>query len=84
MGPRVLMLDEPSLGLAPQAIHRILVAVEALTRQGISVLMVEQKTSALRFAQRALVLRNGAIVFSGQARELSDSDALMRHYGGTG
>ena len=84
MGPRVLMLDEPSLGLAPQAIHRILVAVEALTRQGISVLMVEQKTSALRFAQRALVLRNGAIVYSGQAQELADSDALMRHYGGTG
>ena len=85
MGPRVLMLDEPSLGLAPQAIHRILVAIEALTRQGISVLMVEQKTSALRFAHRALVLRNGAIVYSGLARDLAaDNEALMRHYGGTG
>lgn len=84
MGPRVLMLDEPSLGLAPQAIHRILVAVEALARQGMSVLMVEQKTSALRFAQRALVLRNGEIVFSGQAKGLSADDELMRHYGGTG
>lgn len=83
MAPRVLMLDEPSLGLAPQAIHRILVAVEALTRQGMAVLMVEQKTAALSFAQRALVLRNGAIVFSGAARELADSEALMRHYGGT-
>ncbi|RTL66345.1 MAG: ABC transporter ATP-binding protein [Hyphomicrobiales bacterium] len=84
MGPRVLMLDEPSLGLAPQAIHRILVAVEALARQGMSVLMVEQKTSALRFAQRALVLRNGEIVFSGQAKGLSADDELMRHYGGAG
>lgn len=83
MGPRVLMLDEPSLGLAPQAIHRILVAVEALTRQGMAVLMVEQKTSALRFAHRALVLRNGALVYSGRAAELSDTEVLMRHYGGT-
>ncbi len=81
MGPRVLMLDEPSLGLAPQAIQRILVAVVALAQQGMAILMVEQKTAALRFADHALVLRNGRIVHSGPAAALADGEELMRHYG---
>ena len=55
MAPKLLMLDEPSLGLAPQALQRILSALGELAKTGIAVLMVEQKTAALQIADRAYV-----------------------------
>ena len=80
MAPKLLMLDEPSLGLAPQMVLRILSALGALARTGITVLLVEQKTMALEIADRAYVLKNGAIVHSAGAAELRDHRELFRHY----
>jgi branched-chain amino acid transport system ATP-binding protein len=80
MAPKLLMLDEPSLGLAPQMVLRILSALGALARTGITVLLVEQKTMALEIADRAYVLKNGAIVHSAGAAELRDHSELFRHY----
>jgi len=80
MGPRLLMLDEPSLGLAPQAIERILVALAGLAKAGMAILMVEQKTTALEIADRAYVLKNGAIVHHAPAAELRQDADVFRHY----
>lgn len=80
MGPKLLMLDEPSLGLAPQALQRIFVALAELAKTGIAILMVEQKTSALEIADRAYVLNNGAIVHQAPAAKLRNDPELFRHY----
>jgi len=80
MAPKLLMLDEPSLGLAPQIIERILGALSGLARSGIAVLLVEQKTMVLDIADRAYVLKNGAIVHSAGAAEMRDHGKLFRHY----
>jgi branched-chain amino acid transport system ATP-binding protein len=80
MAPKLLMLDEPSLGLAPQIIERILGALSGLARGGIAVLLVEQKTMALDIADRAYVLKNGAIVHSAGGAEMRDHSDLFRHY----
>jgi branched-chain amino acid transport system ATP-binding protein len=80
MAPKLLMLDEPSLGLAPQALQRILAALGALARTGMAVLMVEQKTSALQIADRAYVLKNGAIVHHAPAADLRNDADVFQHY----
>ncbi len=80
MAPKLLMLDEPSLGLAPQALQRILSALGELAKTGIAVLMVEQKTAALQIADRAYVLKNGAIVHQAPAAQLRGDPDLFRHY----
>ena len=70
-GPRVLMLDEPSLGLAPIMVEEMFRIVEEIHRQGVAVLLVEQNTEhALALAQRAFVLESGRVVLSGSGREL--------------
>jgi len=80
MAPKLLMLDEPSLGLAPQMVQRILGALTGLARSGIAVLLVEQKTMALAMADHAYVLKNGAIVHSAAASDMGDHSELFRHY----
>ena len=80
MGPKLLMLDEPSLGLAPQALQRILTALAGLAKTGMAILMVEQKTTALAIADRAYVLKNGAIVHHAPAAELRNNADIFRHY----
>lgn len=80
MAPKLLMLDEPSLGLAPQTLQRILSALGELAKTGIAVLMVEQKTAALQIADRAYVLKNGAIVHHAPAAQLRSDPDLFRHY----
>jgi branched-chain amino acid transport system ATP-binding protein len=80
MAPKLLMLDEPSLGLAPQALQRILAALGELAKSGMAVLMVEQKTSALQIANRAYVLKNGAIVHHAPAADLRNDTDVFRHY----
>jgi branched-chain amino acid transport system ATP-binding protein len=80
MAPKLLMLDEPSLGLAPQALQHILAALGELAKSGMAVLMVEQKTSALRIADRAYVLKSGAIVHHAPAAELPNDADVFRHY----
>jgi branched-chain amino acid transport system ATP-binding protein len=80
MAPKLLMLDEPSLGLAPQALQRILAALGELAKSGMAVLMVEQKTSALQIADRAYVLKNGVIVHHAPAADLRNDADVFRHY----
>jgi branched-chain amino acid transport system ATP-binding protein len=80
MAPKLLMLDEPSLGLAPQALQRILSALGELAKSGMAVLMVEQKTSALQIAERAYVLKNGVIVHHAPAADLRNDADVFRHY----
>jgi branched-chain amino acid transport system ATP-binding protein len=83
--PRLLILDEPSGGLAPIVIDRILDVASALCREGVAILLIEQLVEkALRHASFGYLLETGCIAGSGAAAELHDSDLLRRIYlGGT-
>jgi branched-chain amino acid transport system ATP-binding protein len=71
--PRLLMLDEPSLGLAPLIVQRIFDVIATLHREGVTILLVEQNAfQALRVADRAYVLETGTIRLSGPAKQLAD------------
>ena len=79
--PRVLLLDEPSLGLAPKMVSVILDAVVAIAEAGVGVLLVEQNTQrALPICHRAYVLRGGALVAEGDARAIGADPALRKAY----
>ena len=79
--PRLLMLDEPSLGLAPRVVESIFETLGAINRAGVSVLLVEQNVgAALRLAQRAYVLETGRVVGEGSARALLDDPHVRRAY----
>ncbi len=83
--PKLLLLDEPSLGLAPRIIGQIGDIVREINRQGTSVLLVEQNaTMALGVADLAYVLDVGEVSLSGPARELAATDAVQRLYLGHG
>ncbi|MGK5533861.1 NAD(P)H-binding protein [Streptomyces sp. URMC 129] len=80
-GPRLLLLDEPSLGLSPQMTARIARTVREIHAQGTSVLLVEQNAAlALRIATTACVLENGRVALAGDAGELAASDEVRRRY----
>ncbi|GAC1511537.1 MAG: ABC transporter ATP-binding protein [Candidatus Dormibacteraceae bacterium] len=79
--PKVLMLDEPSLGLAPILIETIFTIVREINAQGTPVLLVEQNaTKALEVAHRAYVLETGSIVQSGTGKELLASEEVQKAY----
>lgn len=79
--PRVLLLDEPSLGLAPAIVERIFEMIETLKTSGLTILLVEQNVNqALSVADRAYVMRLGAIVASGTADEIRSGSDLSAHY----
>lgn len=79
--PRILMLDEPSQGLAPLLVRKIFEAIEEVNREGTTVLLVEQNVQhALRLAQRGYVLENGRIVLQGRGPELLEHAHLKRAY----
>ena len=79
--PRLLMLDEPSMGLAPLMVQKIFATIRDIAAQGMSILLVEQNAKlALEVAQRGYVLESGAITLSGAAGELLGSDAVQRAY----
>lgn len=82
--PKVLLLDEPSLGLAPMLVRFIFDLVEQIRAEGYSILLVEQNAkAALRIADRAAVIEGGRIVMEGTARELaSDSRVADAYLGG--
>jgi branched-chain amino acid transport system ATP-binding protein len=83
--PKLLLLDEPSLGLAPRVIGQIGEVIGEINRQGTSVLLVEQNaTMALGVADFAYVLDVGRVSLSGRADELSQSDEVQRLYLGHG
>jgi ABC-type branched-subunit amino acid transport system ATPase component/branched-subunit amino acid ABC-type transport system permease component len=77
--PRLLVVDELSLGLAPEVVGRLLAAIRALQDRGVAVLLVDQSINvALEVADRALVLERGQVRFSGPARELEQRPDLLR------
>jgi branched-chain amino acid transport system ATP-binding protein len=79
--PRLLMLDEPTLGIAPVLVQKIFETVVAINRDGVTVLLVEQNVRrALAIAHRACVLENGRVVMAGPARSLVDDERLKKAY----
>ena len=79
--PKVLMMDEPSLGLAPILVETIFKIIEEINQQGIPILLVEQNAhQALRVADRAYVLETGSIVKEGTGRELLESEDVAKAY----
>ena len=82
-GPRLLLLDEPSLGLAPILIRHVFDIVSQIRDEGVTVLLVEQNARmALAVADRGLVLENGELVASGTAAELVDNEDVEQLYMG--
>jgi branched-chain amino acid transport system ATP-binding protein len=83
-GPNLLLLDEPSLGLAPKVIAEIFSAIDVLRSAGVSVLLAEQDARlALRHADRGYVMRTGEVVLSGSSGQLLADDSIRRIYLGT-
>lgn len=79
--PRLLLLDEPSLGLAPQLVEQIFDILAEIRRQGVTVLLVEQNASmALELGDRAYVLEAGSLVLHGSGKELADNPDIQRAY----
>ena len=79
--PRLLLLDEPSLGLAPLVVEEIYRTIQTLNEQGTTILLVEQNAmGALEIAGRAYVLESGRIILSGKASELMEHDDVQRAY----
>jgi branched-chain amino acid transport system ATP-binding protein len=79
--PRLLMLDEPSLGLSPLLVDDIFAIIKEIKKGGITVLLVEQNVvQALSLADRAYVLENGRIVLEGPGKELIDNPAVQKAY----
>ena len=79
--PRLLLLDEPSLGLAPLLVREIARAIVELNREGLSVMLVEQNSRmALRVSRRAYVLETGEVKLSGASADLLNNDEVRRLY----
>ena len=82
--PRLLMLDEPSLGLAPVVVGSIFANLTAINRDGLTILLVEQNVlRALRLSHRAYVLENGTITLAGPSPTLLADERIRRAYLGT-
>lgn len=80
-GPRLLLLDELSLGLAPVVVHELYRKIVALHRQGMTILMVEQNARlALSASDRACVLNTGSVVPEGRAQDLLEDAAVRKAY----
>jgi branched-chain amino acid transport system ATP-binding protein len=79
--PKLLLLDEPSLGLAPIIVSRIFKIIEEINSQGTTILLVEQNAkAALRLATRAYVMESGTIVMQGPASELANDPGIKKAY----
>ena len=79
--PRVLLLDEPSLGLSPLLVHNIFEIIKEINRQGTTILLVEQNVfQSLRIANRAYVLETGRVVLTGTGAELLDNAHVKKAF----
>ena len=79
--PRLMLLDEPSMGLAPLLVQEIFDIIASINATGTTVLLVEQNANmALQVAHRAYVMETGSIVLSGSAAELAKSEEVRRAY----
>ena len=79
--PRLLLLDEPSLGLAPLIVKEIFAVIRTLKQKGVTILLVEQMANqALKVADRAYVLKTGEITSSGSAHAMLDDPSVREAY----
>ncbi|MGI8826960.1 MAG: ABC transporter ATP-binding protein [Chloroflexota bacterium] len=79
--PKLLIMDEPSMGLSPIFVERVFDTIQTINKQGTTIFMVEQNAFiALSIADRGYVLRSGRIVLEGPALELRESDQVRREY----
>lgn len=79
--PRLLILDEPSLGLSPLLVEEMFSLIQELNKQGLAIFLVEQNVmQSLEIADRAYVMENGSVVLSGRAKELIDDPDLKKSY----
>ena len=82
--PKVLMMDEPSLGLAPLVVKGIFDIIREINKQGVTVLLIEQNANmALKVADSAYVMETGCITLSGAGRDLLNNEAVKKAYLGT-
>ena len=80
-GPKLLVLDEPSLGLSPIMVQTIFKIIRAINREGVTILLVEQNAKkALEVADQAYVIETGQVVLEGPAEDLLNSDEIKRSY----
>lgn len=84
-GPRYLLLDEPSLGLAPQVVDKIFAALRSLRQRGVGILLVEQNgRMALANADEGCLLEQGHLTMSGTGRKLATDPTVIEKYLGVG
>ena len=84
LGPRALMLDEPSIGLAPRLVATVLQTMRTLARDGLTILLVEQNVrAAIDVVDRLVLLERGRIVVQGSAQEMRDDPRIAQAYLGT-
>ena len=79
--PKIMLLDEPSMGLSPLLVKEIFNIIKDINKQGVTILLVEQNAKmALSVANRAYVIETGKIVMSGTGEELLNSDEIKKAY----
>jgi branched-chain amino acid transport system ATP-binding protein len=79
--PKLLLLDEPSMGLAPKIVEQILENIRAINRTGVTVLLVEQNAAmALAISHRGYVLETGEVILSGASSDLAGNDLVRQAY----
>jgi branched-chain amino acid transport system ATP-binding protein len=79
--PRLLILDEPSLGLAPMLVAEVFQVIEKINQEGVAILLVEQNVhQSLKISNRAYLLENGSIAMEGMASELLETDYIRESY----
>ena len=79
--PKVLMLDEPSLGLAPLIVQQIFDIIKEINQAGVTILLIEQNANmALKVADKAYVLETGSIVMEGSGEELLQNESVREAY----
>ena len=80
-GPRLLLLDEPSLGLAPLIVDQVFDALQSLNKSGLTILLVEQNAHrALQVTSRAYLLEHGEMAFQGKSADLINDEKVIAHY----
>jgi branched-chain amino acid transport system ATP-binding protein len=79
--PKLLLLDEPSMGLAPKIVEQILETIASINKSGVTVLLVEQNAAmALAISHRGYVLETGQVILEGKASELAGNDLVRQAY----
>lgn len=79
--PKLLLVDEASLGLAPKFAQDMFAAIKTIAETGVTVIMVEQNVSALKLADRAWIMQKGTLVFSGTSEDFAQKDLRAEYLG---